>query len=415
MTTAALRVLIVAEHASKRLGGEAILPYHLFRVLRSRGIDAWLVVHERTRAELTVLFPEDRERIRFVRDQTLQKLFYRASLLLPRRIAEATLGLANQLLTQWAQRPLVRALATQGSILHQPIPVSPRFPSLLAGQGSPLIVGPLNGGMEYPPAFRGTESRLSRMAIALGRSLSALVNAAISGKKNAAVVFVANERTRAALPSGLRGKIIEVPENGVDLTQWISEAAIQPPGTPSFLFMGRLVDWKALELALEAIARIPGARLDVIGDGPMLNPWRSLTASLNLADRVTFHGWLPQDECAHHLRTACALVLPSLYECGGAVVLEAMASAKPVIATAWGGPADYLDESCGFLIPPANRETVIAGFAQAMAEIMRSPGLAAQMGAAGRARVVAHFDWEKKVDAFLNIYASLLPVATPVP
>jgi glycosyltransferase involved in cell wall biosynthesis len=415
VTTAALRVLIVAEHASKRLGGEAILPYHLFRVLRSRGIDAWLVVHERTRAELTVLFPEDRERIRFVRDQTLQKLFYRASLLLPRRIAEATLGLANQLLTQWAQRPLVRALATQGSILHQPIPVSPRFPSLLAGQGSPLIVGPLNGGMEYPPAFRGTESRLSRMAIALGRSLSALVNAAISGKKNAAVVFVANERTRAALPSGLRGKIIEVPENGVDLTQWISEAAIQPPGTPSFLFMGRLVDWKALELALEAIARIPGARLDVIGDGPMLNPWRSLTASLNLADRVTFHGWLPQDECAHHLRTACALVLPSLYECGGAVVLEAMASAKPVIATAWGGPADYLDESCGFLIPPANRETVIAGFAQAMAEIMRSPGLAAQMGAAGRARVVAHFDWEKKVDAFLNIYASLLPVATPVP
>ncbi len=403
-----LRVLVAAEHASTRLGGEAILPFHYFRLLRARGIDAFLIVHERTRDELLDLFPADHARIHFIQDQALQKVFYRIGRILPRRIDEATLGLANQLLTQSAQRRVLRSLATASSVIHQPIPVSPRFPSLLAGLGSPLIGGPLNGGMEYPPAFRRTESLLSRMAIALGRTFTNLVNAMLPGKLRAAVVLVANARTRAALPAGIQGRVIELSENAVDPAHWSPGPGPSPDTSSTFLFIGRLVEWKALDLALEALARVPGASLEVIGDGPMLVPWQKLTHTLGLGQRVRFSGWLSQAECADRLRQACALVLPSLYECGGAVVLEAMACSRPVIATAWGGPVDYLDNSCGLLIPPTSREALIAGFAGAMSTLLASPETGIRLGANGRVRLLAHFDWEKKIDRMLEIYRSAL-------
>ena len=411
-----LRVCIVAENASTRMGGEAILPFHYFRLLRRRGVDAWLVVHERGRAELEQHFPHQLERIRFVADRPLQKLFFRAGKLLPRRVAEATFGLANQMLTQSAQRSVVRSLVTGHTVVHQPIPVSPRFPSLLGAEGAPLIIGPLNGGMEYPPAFRRAEPALSRAAIALGRSWSHAINALLPGKRRAAVVLVANERTRAALPGGLRGRVLTVPENAVVLDQWRPQPDSpqhQPPAS-RFLFMGRLVDWKALDIVLEALKQVPAASLDVIGDGPMLEPWRTFAQSHGVQARVRFLGWRTQPECALSLSESLALVLPSIYECGGAVVLEAMAMSRPVIATAWGGPLEYLDPCCGILVEPRSREALVEGFANAMRTLIESPALCRSLGSAGREKVEQHYDWERRIDAMLTLYQSVLPgAATP--
>jgi glycosyltransferase involved in cell wall biosynthesis len=404
-----MRICIVAEHASRRFGGEAIIPYHYFRVLRSRGVEAWLVTHARTRPELETLFPADLDRMRFVDDSRLQKILFRIGELLPRKIAESTFGLTNQLLTQFFQRAVLRRLiaASEVDILHQPIPVSPRFPSLLFGLGAPLVVGPLNGGMDYPPAFRKSESVGSRVFVTVARSLSNIVNSILPGKKRADLVLVANERTRRALPSGLRGRVVEIPENAVDLTQWPATGrTVTDAGL--FIFIGRLVDWKALDLIIRALKLVPGARLDVIGDGPMLSAWTRLAIELDLADRVSFLGWKTQEECALRLGAAVALVLPSLYECGGAVVLEAMAMSKPVIATKWGGPADYLDADSGILVEPDSPQALIDGFAAAMRRLATSPELCARLGSAGRNRLVRCFNWEKKVDQLMLLYASLL-------
>ena len=68
-----------------------------------------------------------------------------------------------------------------------------------------------------------------------------------------------------------------------------------------------------------------------------------------------FHGFVSAGAMCRLLAGFDALVLPSLYECGGAVVLEAMAMGLPVIATKWGGPTDYLDEKTGILIEPTGR------------------------------------------------------------
>src|SRR4051812_7563823 len=80
---AGLRVLIVCEHASERFGGEASLPLHYFRVLRKRGIEAWLIVHSRVRDEILVSMPDQLDRITFMPDTWFNKLAWRVGRFLP--------------------------------------------------------------------------------------------------------------------------------------------------------------------------------------------------------------------------------------------------------------------------------------------------------------------------------------------
>jgi len=406
-----MRICIVAEHASYRFGGEAILPIQYFGRLRARGEDAWLVVHARTREELEAAFPSDRHRIRFIEDAWFHRLLSRISGVLPRRLAGSTFSLLSILITQFLARRIVLALrdAEGLDVVHQPIPVAPRFPSLIYGLNLPVIIGPMNGGMEYPPAFRHSESLLSRATIWSGRRLSDFVNAIVPGKKRATVLIAANRRTRLALPRGLKGKVVELPENGVDLDTWgggrdMPSAATKPPGPPTFAFIGRLVDWKCLDVVLESLRQVPDAYLEVIGDGPMRETWEHLAAELRVSSRVTFRGWLTQTDCAARLHSMSALLLPSIYECGGAVVLEAMAAGVAVIATKWGGPVDYVVRETGILIEPRSRKHLVAGFATAMCQLIAAPEKAREMGRLGQERVRRYFDWEKKIDCMIGVY-----------
>ncbi len=436
-----LRILIVAEHASMKFGGEAALPVHYFRELRQRKIEAWLVVHERTREELLTCFPADCDRIYFVPDTRWHRLLSSAGTYLPRKISEITFGFAMTMLTQLYQRRLIKKLVKnkQVDLIHQPIFVSPKIPSLIFGMGAPVVIGPMNGGMTFPPAFRHQEGRIVTFAVFIGRLLSNLLNTIIPGKKLAATLLVANQRTWKALPAGVEGKVVELVENGVDVLLWRSKfspqfaklnAAIsnsndvnlKPELQPiKFIFMGRLLGWKGLDLLLPAfkqvLEQLP-ATLEIIGDGVAQDSLTQLAVELGLnnaqhpgfrhCDRLTavqFSGWLPQKECAHRLQAADVLVLPSLFECGGAVVLEAMATGLPVIATKWGGPMDYLDESCGILVSPRSREEFIHELAVAMVKLAESPTLREKMGRTGRHRVLNHFNWQKKTDTMLNIYA----------
>jgi glycogen(starch) synthase len=105
------------------------------------------------------------------------------------------------------------------------------------------------------------------------------------------------------------------------------------------------------------------------------------------------------------LDAADCLVLPSLLECGGAVVLEAMSLGKPVIATAWGGPLDYLDASCGILVPANSRDGLVEGIAAAMVRLANSPATRRSMGTRALARVRAEYSWDVKVDRMMGFYA----------
>jgi glycosyltransferase involved in cell wall biosynthesis len=406
-----LRVLIVAENVSARFGGEAFLPLHYFKFLRARGIDAWLVTHERVRSELLAIFPTERNRIYFVPDTTAHRLLWRVNSRLPYRIGHATCGMGLFILTALMQRRIVRDLVRrlEITVVHQPTPVSPRAPSAMFNVGAPVVIGPLNGGMTFPPAFRRYQPALEGPIVNTLRHTATAVNQLLPGKPRAATILVANERTRRALPGGLgRPSIVELVENGVDLDRWTPCA--RPPrgdGAVNFAFVGALVNWKGVNLLLEAFVEAcaqADIRLDVFGDGGERSRLEAQASALGISNRVAFHGFVPQQELPDRLMTVDALVLPSLYECGGAVVLEAMALGLPVLASEWGGPADYLDPSCGVLVAPESRAKFLAGLRDGMIDLARAPERREAVGAAAREKIRKHFDWQLKIDRILEIY-----------
>ena len=183
----------------------------------------------------------------------------------------------------------------QISVVHQPIPVSPKESSLLYNLGAPVVIGPMNGGMSYPPGFKHSQGKLLSLFMRSGRLVSGFFNWWMPGKLRAEVLLVANQRTQAALPRRARGTVIPLVENGVDLSLW-SPIANKPQGEPTrFVFTGRLVDWKAVDVLLEAFAIVASksaATLDILGNGPMRGVLEAQSAALNLTGRVTFHGWV---------------------------------------------------------------------------------------------------------------------------
>jgi glycosyltransferase involved in cell wall biosynthesis len=397
------------------MGGEASLPYHYFRLLRARQVDVHLVGHQRNREELERAFPEDRDRLHLVPDSRLHLILFRIGWPLPNRVYRATFGGILLVITQVQQRRVLRRLVRMRgiSVVHQPSPVSPAEPSMIYGVGAPVVIGPMNGGMDYPPGFRDRENRWERLAVRLGRTLRHVMNRIIPGKRRAAVLLVSNRRTREVLPAA-RAPVVEMVENGVDLSLWRPRDDRDPPapsdGGVRFVYLGRLVDWKGVDFLLQAWAAArtsPATRLEIIGDGPMRGPLVALRDRLGLAASVEFVGQLPQQECGRRLRQADVLILPSLIECGGSVVLEAMATGLPVIATAWGGPADYLDESCGILVPSTSPDAFIRGLTGAIERLDSSRGLRLEMGRAALRRVAA-FDWEAKIDRILEIYRQVV-------
>jgi glycosyltransferase involved in cell wall biosynthesis len=406
-------VVIVAEHASARFGGEAILPIHYFRTLRARGVEAWLVAHGRTRSELEAMFPRDRDRLFFVPDTWLNRLLWRIGNLLPHNLDLVTVTALGHIYTGLRERRVVRWLVRdkRANIVHQPIPVSAKEPSVMTRLGAPLVIGPLNGNMGWPKTFHHHDGWLTRLGVSIARVGAGFFNFLFPGKQQAAAVLVANERTRRGLPRRLRGQVAVMTENGVDLQLWQPDSsARRNDGVTRFVYLGRLEEFKGLKYLIRAFARASRhapMRLEIIGDGSARSELERMRAELELGNRVTLVGWLVQELAAARLAISDVLVMPSLRDCGGAVILEGMATGLPVIATAWGGPLDYVDDSCGLLVPPRDEESFTAGFADAMVKLAKDPALRRKMGDAGRQRVLAEFDWERKVDQILAVYAAV--------
>jgi glycosyltransferase involved in cell wall biosynthesis len=287
------------------------------------------------------------------------------------------------------------------------------------GLGAPFAMGPLNTAVKFPLAFRSRQNPTIDLFIAIRHQCVDFFNRLLPGKIKAETVLVANDRTKQALPAGVQGKIIELVENGVDFSVWRSDSSLSKAASRQvhFIFLGRLIDWKAVGLLPEAFAAVVAqtdAVLEIIGDGDLRGELEAQTARLGIDSSVVFSGWLSQDQYALKLQQADALVLPSLREGGGAVVMEARVVGLPVIATNWGGPGDYLNSSCGILVEPASKQGFVKGLTDAMLKLAQSPELRQSLGCAGRERVREHFDWERKVDRILEIYQQTID-ACPKP
>lgn len=203
-------------------------------------------------------------------------------------------------------------------------------------------------------------------------------------------------------------KIVMVP-NGVDTVRYAPLEA-GPVTFPQRIWIGTVgrIDriknhsglLNAFRLLLE---RFPAphfdVRLAIVGDGPLLQMLRDRVSAEPWADRV----WLPgaRADIAEIMRSFTVFVLPSLSEATPVTILEAMATALPVVASRVGGvPQLVLDEQTGLLVDPSDPEALV----DALSAYIRDPQLCARHGAAGRAHVLANYSINEMVAGYDSLY-----------
>ena len=154
------------------------------------------------------------------------------------------------------------------------------------------------------------------------------------------------------------------------------------------------------------LARIPSARLDIVGEGPEKKSLEELCIFLKIQNLVKFCGEVSHIELADFYSKASVVVLPSVVaETCGLVILEAMASARPVIGSRIGGiPEVILENETGLLFNPGDTSEL----SEKIVQILLNPERAERMGKLGRERVEKEFSAQKHIERILDLYSSLL-------
>lgn len=416
-----LKILVIAENISLRRSGETSLSYHYLLEFRRNQVSAYAICHSRVRAELKEdLSPELFEAITFVPDNMVHRAVYALGNLFHYRIADLVFGQLIHIVTQISMRSIAKQLVRDNGIdiVFQPSPISPKAVSFMYAMGAPVVIGPMCGGLELPPAFRSMDGRWVTLSITVIRHLAGLLHQVIPGKRNAAALIVGNQRTADVLPKGVRGKVYQLVESGVDLATCVAKVYAPPTSDPvRFVFCGRLVDWKGARYAVKAFAPLAkhgGAVMDLVGDGELFDEIAELVAREGLTETVTLHGRVPVQRCTEILQRADVYLMPSLRECGGLSLLEAMGIGLPIVATNWLAPAEYLDRHSAILVDPDSESALVAGFTTAMEKLRDSPDLRRSMGNAARKRVLqGHYDWRQKTDRVLEILNEVRLSRTP--
>lgn len=167
--------------------------------------------------------------------------------------------------------------------------------------------------------------------------------------------------------------------------------AYTPPGEPhSILYAGRLEIEKGVPYLLRALARLPGhVQMEVAGDGTQRSRYEALTHQLGLTRRVSFLGWLDEEEMGQALRRCAILVMPSIFpEPFGKSGIDAMVHGRPVVAFDMGGISDWLHDGVdGFLVPAKDVQVL----AERIGQLVDDHRLREQMGRTGQAGVVARY------------------------
>jgi glycosyltransferase involved in cell wall biosynthesis len=220
-------------------------------------------------------------------------------------------------------------------------------------------------------------------------------------RADAAVAVSEHVRAVALARAPWAADRMNVVHNGVDLARFAPTDAPKSDGLV-FAVVGRLEPRKGVDRAIEAMTEVPGATLDVIGDGEERAALQELARTLGVADRVRFHGYL--EDTRPLLARAHAVLCTSRSEGLGVAFLEAMAMGLPVVGFAVGGvPEIVLDGETGLLCP--------ADDVPALKATMRTAAAAratlATLGEAARRRVVERFSVEAMAAGYAAVYAKL--------
>jgi glycosyltransferase involved in cell wall biosynthesis len=176
---------------------------------------------------------------------------------------------------------------------------------------------------------------------------------------------------------------------------------VPPSETPAILYVGQFIRGKGVDLLLQALKKIRGHfTADIIGTGNAEHKLKEQAKELGLEQKVTFHGWINNEDLGRFYSRAKVVAVPSRWpEPFGMIGLEAMHHSKPIVAFDVGGIPDWLEHGkTGFLAPEQDIDT----FAQALERILTEKGLAENLGENGLRRVKEHFSFEMYLDKLIS-------------
>ncbi|PYJ57589.1 MAG: hypothetical protein DME82_02135 [Verrucomicrobia bacterium] len=199
--------------------------------------------------------------------------------------------------------------------------------------------------------------------------------------------------------------------NGIDVERFPAPALATMNHVPRIISVGRLVEFKGFEHLIHACAELARRgfdfNCDIIGDGPLRDMLRLKVNSLNLSSRINLLGSLSQGAVLEKLQTADIFALASVTDAEGAsdvfptVIVEAMASARPVVSTRLAGiPELMIDGETGLLVSPADTTALT----EALQKLLCDRELRVRYGCAGRARIEQHFRIEHTVAPLLKLF-----------
>jgi len=189
---------------------------------------------------------------------------------------------------------------------------------------------------------------------------------------------------------------------------------------PRVTFVGRLVAAKGVDVLLEASRHLPpDVHVVFVGDGELRSGLKRRAEQLGLQDRVHFTGFVPHHVVPAVLEHSQALVLPSLYEELGSILLEAMQARVPIVASRVGGiPTVVRHGVDGILVPPSEPRAL----AEALTRVLADPALSRRLVQGGAASSERR-DWRSTAGKVLGVYdaavgargeAAERPVAAPL-
>ena len=303
--------------------------------------------------------------------------------------------------------------------VHQLTIATFREPGYLWKLGVPFIWGPIAGGENIPLGYFADFGSHDQVYYALKNLANKLHRwtkwRSRTAACSAARVFVSSAELHGTIARWGRAPTM-VPEVGTP--NWPGRRRCYD-GTRALrlCWMGLHIGRKALPIALRALAELKArglgekVHLTILGTGPQTRIWRAQSERLHVQEMVTWIGQVPFQRVREELESQDAFVMTSLQEGTPNVLMEALAAGLPVICHAVGGMSFAIDESCGFTIPLADRQTSILQFTDAISRLVTSPGLLDRLseGALRRAEVLS---WDNLVRKIANAYDAVPPVPT---
>lgn len=292
----------------------------------------------------------------------------------------------------WTALREIAAWKPDATIAFFGIPSGPVALLLKLTTGVPYVVS-LRGG--DVPGFQPYDLALFHKL--LGPIIRLLWRKAAATVANSAGLQALGQKFAPELPIGV------IP-NGVNVATFHPAAENTPHHGPvRLLFVGRVVFQKGLDVLFRALAALPTElewELEIIGDGDARPALTLESAQLGIAPRITFSGWQDRAVIAERYRTADLFVFPSRDEGMPNVVLEAMASGLPIVATAIAGSEELVREGeNGHLVPTENAPALT----DALARLIAQPETRRAMGRASRERIEREYTWARVAACYLDL------------